>query len=146
LRVAVLAIGCLIAALVLGVLLLPEGEVATLSTFEADGVPQETAVWVVEGDGLGTADEVFLRTGPETAWLARLRANPAVDLVRDGEARAYLARIEEEAEIRTLVNRAMEEKYGFADRVIGTFFDPAESVPIRLVPDPARKPADAAPH
>ena len=44
------------------------------------------------------------------------------------------------------MNRAMEEKYGFADRVIGTFFDPAESVPIRLVPDPARKPADAAPH
>ena len=42
----------------------------------------------------------------------------------------------------------MAEKYGVADRVISTIFDPAHSVPIRLVPDPERKPAaeHAAPH
>jgi hypothetical protein len=149
LRLAVVAIGCLIGALVLGVLLLPEGEVATLSTFQGDGAPQETAVWVVEGNGLGGGGEVFLRTGPNTAWLARLRANPAVVLERerDGEPRPYLARIEEADDLRGSVNEAMAEKYGVADKVIGVFFDPAESVPIRLVPDPTRKPAEhGSPH
>jgi hypothetical protein len=151
LRVAVIAIGCLIGALVLGGLLLPEGEVATLSTFEADGVPQETAVWVVEGDGLGSAGgEVFLRTGPQTAWLARLRANPAVALERERDEKPlpYIAKIEEATEIRVRVNEAMAVKYGFADRVVAAFFDPEHSVPVRLVPDPTRATAEAhgAPH
>jgi hypothetical protein len=147
LRATVLAIGFLIGALVLGVMLLPEGEVATLSTFVEGGAPQETAVWVVEGDGLGDAGELFLRTGPRTAWLGRLRANPAVKLARGGEQRAYVAKPEDDAELRSRVNLAMADKYGLADRVISAFFDPAHAVPIRLVPDPTRKPAaDAAPH
>jgi hypothetical protein len=147
-RVAVLAIGCLIGALVLGVMLLPEGEVATLSTFVKEGAPQETAVWVVEGDGLGESGELFLRTDPHTAWLGRVRANPAVELARDGTPRPYLAKPVEDDGLRRRVNQAMAAKYGFADRVISAIFDPAHSVPIRLVPDPERKPAaeHAAPH
>jgi hypothetical protein len=147
-RVAVLAIGCLIGALVIGGILIPEGEVATLSTFPKEGSPQQTAVWVVEGDGLGESGEVFLRTDPHTAWLARVRANPAVELARGGESRAYLAKPVEDDGLRRRVNQAMAAKYGVADRVIGAIFDPAHSVPIRLVPDPTRKPAEehAAPH
>jgi hypothetical protein len=147
-RVAVLAIGCLIGALVLGVMLVPEGEVATLSTFPTEGAPQETAVWVVEGDGLGDAGEVFLRTGPHTKWLGRVRANPAVELARGGESRPYVARPVEDDGLRRRVNQAMAAKYGVADRLISAIFDPAHAVPIRLVPDPTRKPAaeHAAPH
>ena len=77
-----------------------------------------------------------------------MRANPAVELTREGEARPYLAKPEEDAELRSRVNRAMAAKYGVADRVIAAIFDPAHSVPIRLVPDPTRKPPaeHAAPH
>jgi hypothetical protein len=140
-RAAVLIIGCLIGGLVLGVLLLPEGEVATLSTVAADGAEFETQVWVVEGDGLPEADAgvVFLRAGsPDSAWLARLRARPQVELARGEKLRAYVAVPEEDAALRERVNLAMAEKYGIADRLIALVFDQRRSTPIRLVPDPSR--------
>jgi hypothetical protein len=147
LRAVVLAVGILIGAVVLGGILIPKGEVAMLSTFAENGVEQETAVWVVEGDGLGGASELFLRTGPETGWLARLRTNPAVELERAGETRAYLAKVEEDAATRARINEAMAAKYGFANRIVGVVIDHEIAVPIRLVPDPNRKPAEhASPH
>jgi hypothetical protein len=140
-RAAVLMIGCLIGGLVVGVLLVPEGEVATLSTLAADGVEHETQVWVVEGDGLpdDAAGVVFLRAGsPDASWLARLRARPEVALERGEERRAYLAVPESDAALRERVNRAMAAKYGVADRLIAFVFDQRRSTPIRLVPDPSR--------
>jgi hypothetical protein len=140
-RAAVLMIGCLIGGLVFGVMLLPEGEVATLSTVAVDGAEHETQVWVVEGDGLpdGDAGVVFLRAGsPESAWLARLRARPQVALVRGEKRRAYVAVPEEDAALRERVNLAMAEKYGIADRLIALVFDQRKSTPVRLVPDPSR--------
>jgi hypothetical protein len=140
-RAAVLMIGCLIGGLVVGVLLVPEGEVATLATFSADGVEYETQVWVVEGDGLpgGTPGVVYLRAGsPEASWLARLRERPQVALERGEERRAYLALPEDDPALREGVNRAMAEKYGVSDRLIAYVFDRGEAVPIRLVPDPTR--------
>jgi len=149
-RIAVLTIGGLIGALVLGVMLVPEGEVATLTTFGADGAEHQTQVWVVEGNGLpaGAPGEIFLRTGPHARWLARLRAKPEVELVR-GEVRlAYVAVVEESVAVRDSVNAAMDEKYGVPNRLMGRLFDARSSVPVRLVPDPTRKIAeeDAAPH
>jgi hypothetical protein len=140
-RAAVLIIGCLIGGLVFGVLILPEGEVATLSTVAADGAEFETQVWVVEGDGLPQADAgvVFLRAGsPDSAWLARLRARPQVELARGEKLRAYVAVPEDDAALRERVNLAMAEKYGIADRLIALVFDRRRSTPIRLVPDPSR--------
>lgn len=149
-RIAVLTIGCLIGALVLGVVLLPDGEVATLTTFGTDGAEHATQVWVVEGNGLpaGAPGELFLRTGPRARWLARLREKPEVELKR-GEVRlAYVAVVEESAELRESVNRAMEQKYGLPDRLLGSVLDERTAVPVRLVPDPTRKIAedDGAPH
>jgi hypothetical protein len=149
-RIAVLTIGCAIGLVVFGVALLPEGEVATLSTFGADGTQHQTQVWVVDGNGSsgGSHGEIFLRTGPRTRWLARLRARPEVELERGGETHAYRAVVEEAPEVRERVNRAMAEKYGFPNRLLGRIYDPASSVPVRLVPDSKRKPAQAddAPH
>jgi hypothetical protein len=149
-RIAVLVIGCLIGLIVLGVMLVPEGEVATLSTFASDGAKHETQVWVVEGNGLpaGENGEVFPRTGSRARWLARLRAKPEVELERGDETRAYLAVVEESAEVRDRVNEAMAKKYGLPNRLLGSFADPEKAVPVRLVPDPARQPAreDASPH
>jgi hypothetical protein len=149
-RIAVLVIGVLIGLIVLGVILVPEGEVATLLTFASDGTEHETQVWVVEGNGLpaGESGEVFLRTGSRARWLARLRAKPQVELERDDERRAYLAVVEESAEVRDRVNEAMAKKYGLPNRLLGSFADARKAVPVRLVPDPTRQPAqeDAAPH
>jgi hypothetical protein len=149
-RIAVLTIGCAIGALMLGVVLVPEGEVATLSTYESDGTEHETQVWVVEGNGLpkGSPGEVFLRTGPRARWLARLRAKPEVELERRGEVHSYVAVVEESPEVREGVNEAMAEKYGLSNRLMGAVFDSSHAVPVRLVPDPTRQPAreDVAPH
>lgn len=149
-RIAVLAIASLIGLIVVGAMLIPEGEVATLSTFESDGSEHETQVWVVEGNGLpqGERGEVFLRTGPRTRWLARLRARPEVVLERGDERTAYLAVVEDSPEIREQVNQAMAEKYGLSNRLLASIYDPARAVPVRLVPDPTRQAAqeDARPH
>lgn len=149
-RVAVLAIASLIGLIVIGAVLVPEGEVATLSTFESDGTEHETQVWVVEGNGFPGAErgQLFLRTGPRTRWLARLRSQPEVVLARGEERVAYLAVVEESPELRDHVNEAMAEKYGLSDRLLGGIYDPARAVPVRLVPDPTRQAAqeDARPH
>lgn len=139
-RVALLTIGCAIGVLVLGVMLFPEGEIATLSTFGADGTEHETQVWVVEGDGLpSAAGEVYLRTGEQTRWLARLRAEPAVVLQRGEERRAYLATSDDSPEMREKVNRAIAEKYGVANLLVERVYDPAKAIAVRLVPDPTRR-------
>ena len=141
-RAAVLTIGCLIGALVLGVMLVPEGEVATLATVASDGAEYETQVWVVEGNGLPdvAAGVVYLRAGsPDASWLTRLRARPEVALERGEERRAYLAVPEDDAALRERVNQAMAAKYGVSDRLIAYVFDRGSSVPIRLVPDPSRQ-------
>jgi hypothetical protein len=138
----------MIGGLVFGVLLVPEGEVATLATLAADGVEYETQVWVVEGDGLPGAAEgvVFLRAGsPRASWLARLREKPEVALARGEERRPYRALPEEDVALRERVNGAMAAKYGVADRLIAHVFDRDESVPVRLVPDPGRPSGPSAP-
>jgi hypothetical protein len=155
-RAAVLSIGIVIGALVVGVMLVPEGEVATLATLSADGAEHETEVWVVEGSVLpgGGPGALYLRAHSLRAgWLQRLRGKPQVMLQRDGTAVPYLAEVAEGAEVRDGVNRAMAAKYGVADRLLARVVDPARSIPVRLVPDPtresaAREPAGAhaAPH
>jgi hypothetical protein len=147
-RTAVLAIGCLVGALVLGVTLVPEGEVVTLSTFAPDGVEHETQLWVVEGDGLEGAGTgaLYLRAHSGRAgWLERLRVKPQVDLLRGGAQRAYVAAVAADDAIRDDVNRAMARKYGFSDRLLGWLLDPGDSIPVRLVPDPARESAAREP-
>jgi hypothetical protein len=140
----VLTIGCVIGLLVTSVMMVPEGEVATLSTVAPDGRDQETQVWVVDGEALpgASSDAVFLRAHSRRAgWLARLEAVPEVELVRDGEARPYRAQVDESASLREPLNRAMAQKYGVADRLLALVVDPAASVPVRLVPDPTRESA-----
>lgn len=146
-RAAVLTIGCVIGAIVLSVLLVPEGEVATLSTFEADGRDHETQVWVVDADALPGASPgaVFLRASSRHAgWLARLRAVPQVELARGETTRTYRAEVADAADLREPLNRAIAAKYGVADRLLALLLDPALSVPIRLVPDPTRESAARA--
>jgi hypothetical protein len=147
-RTAVLTIGCLIGALVLGVMLVPEGEVVTLSTLSPDGLEHETELWVVDGSELpgGGADGVYLRANSERArWLERLRTQPQVALLRGGAERAYVAQVVTGEVVRASVNHAMAAKYGVSDRLMSWVVDPSASVPVRLVPDPTRESAAREP-
>jgi hypothetical protein len=142
-RTAVLTIGCVIGILVVSVLAVPEGEVATLSTY-AHGRDHATQVWVVDGVALPGAkpDEIFLRANsPRAGWLVRLEASPEVDLERGDEVRPYRAEVDGAASLREPLNRAIAAKYGVADRLLGLVVDPEGSVPVRLVPDPSRESA-----
>lgn len=142
-RTAVLTIGCVIGVLVLGVLAVPEGEVATLSTY-SHGRDHATQVWLVDGEALPGAkpEEVYLRANsPQAGWLVRLEASPEVDLERGGEVEPYRAEVDGAAALREPLNRAMAAKYGVADHLLGLVLDPASSVPVRLVPDPGRESA-----
>jgi hypothetical protein len=143
-----LAIGCLVGALVLGVALVPEGEVVTLSTFSPDGVEHETQLWVVDGHGLSgeASGDLYLRAHSGSAgWLERIQVKPQVELRRGGEERAYVAAASEDGTTRDHVNRAMARKYGVSDRLLAWLVDPQASIPVRLVPDPTRESAAREP-
>lgn len=146
-RTAVLTIGCLVGALVLGVMIVPEGEVVTLSTLSPDGIEHETELWVVDGGVAGgDAQDLYLRAHSEgAAWLERLRSQPQVELRRDGAEEAYVAHVLDGPEAREAVNRAMAEKYRVSDRLLAWMVDPMSSIPVRLVPDPTRESAAREP-
>lgn len=151
-RTAVLAIGCIIGAIVVGVLavdlwLLREDEVATLWTSAPGGPRYETQVWVLDeasldGEGL---DVVWLRAhSPDAEWLARLRENPQVELQRGGRSVPYRASVPAEAaRLRPTLNAAMARKYGLADALVGWLLPADRAVPVRLDPDPSRQERDA---
>jgi hypothetical protein len=117
-----LTFGAMFAASELG------GEVVTLTTFDAEGASHETSLWIVEDDG-----SQWLRAGsPGSAWLARIRDNPKVELARDGAAKTYRAEIV--VDRRDRINRMMAEAYGWADSVVGAMRESELTLAVRLVP------------
>jgi len=133
------AIAVLVAVCVVGALLLDEGEIVTLVTEDAEGC-HETQLWVVEIEGAQ-----YLRASSErVAWLARLRREPRVELVRGhgatAERRAYIASVVTlDPDLRASIDRAMAEQHGLADRVWQVLTARRGGVvPVRLLPvDPA---------
>jgi hypothetical protein len=104
------------------------GEVVTLVTRDADGREFETPLWIVEDDG-----SLWLRAGdPESRWLERLRGQPRVELVRDGERLPY--RAFPEPDLSPRINRLMAEDYGWADSLLDLMRDPEQTTAIRLEP------------
>jgi hypothetical protein len=54
------------------------GEIVTLTTTDAKGAARQTRLWIVERGGAS-----WLRAGSErAAWLARIRANPRIQIER----------------------------------------------------------------
>lgn len=104
------------------------GEVITLRTMRADGLAMETQLWIVDDAGRS-----FLRAGdPGAGWLERLRADPEVEVVRDGVPRSYRAVVAPEMHDR--VNLLMARKYGWAETLLGLLRDPGQTTAIRLDP------------
>jgi hypothetical protein len=140
LRRAMLAIGAVIGFLVLGALLLDEGEVVTLFTQEA-GREHRTHMWIVEVDG-----REFVRANrSDSNWLARLKANPEVRLRRSvsphGPSGLYWARLVEDPDTQVQVDAAFAGKYRFADRVGRRLSEGEGSQAVELTP--RSEPAEA---
>jgi hypothetical protein len=103
------------------------GEKVELETLDERGTSFFTTLWVVE-----LHEEPWLRAGdPEATWLQRVRADPQVFLIRDGERREYQAEVSDDDVWR--VNEAMRDKYAWADQIVSLIHDPEAVVPVRLV-------------
>ncbi|MCS5638161.1 MAG: hypothetical protein NZ990_16695 [Myxococcota bacterium] len=132
-----LIIGVVTGLLVVGASVFDEGEVVTLVT-EADGREHSTQLWIVEFDG-----RQFLRANrPGAHWLARLRANPHVGLLRSesahGAAESYRALLVTDARLKDRVNAELARKYRFADRAWGRLVDRRKAQVIELESAPPR--------
>lgn len=118
-RQLTLILGLLLACVAVGSAWVDEGEVVELTTFDERNRPHETELWIVEVDG-----RRYLRADlPGAEWLARLRARPEAELRRNDERERVRALPVEDAALRESVERAMAEKYGFLDRLVGVVRD-----------------------
>jgi hypothetical protein len=101
-------------------------EVAVLRTYEGDGTPRDTKMWVVDYQGAP-----YVRIGrPGRGWGERLKANPNVELTRAGATSARHAVVVSEPDTRRAVEAAFADKYGWVDWWFG--------VVIRRNPDTVR--------
>ena len=131
-RSFVLAIGILFGGVVIAVLAIDEGEVVTLTTYDASGKSFATQLWLVERD-----DGLYLRAhSDDSAWLTRVRERSRVELTRGENTRPYAARPDPDPALQQALNDAMQAKYGTANRLYMVFLDPARTVPVRLEPVP----------
>jgi hypothetical protein len=120
--VVLLFAGAIFAASELG------GEVVELTTYDPEGRSYPTSVWIVEDH-----EQLWLRAGDSgSAWFLRLEQTPEVEVERDGVRRAYTA--VPMPRQRDRINPEFAEKYGWADRLIGTMRDDSATTPIRLDP------------
>ncbi len=103
------------------------GETVELETLDERGTSFFTTLWIVD-----LHEQPWLRAGdPEATWLQRLRSDPEVFVVRDGERRPFRAEVDENRAWR--INDAMREKYGRADQIVSLLHDPDRVVAIRLI-------------
>jgi hypothetical protein len=132
-RGVLVALGALPLLVALGTFVAGEQiEVVVLRSFDREGHAHETKLWVVDHEG-----HVWLRSArARLGWLQRVRENPRVELVRNGQTAAYLATVVETDDARREIDAAMAEKYGWIDRWYDLLLH-ANPIPIRLDPDGA---------
>jgi hypothetical protein len=110
-----LAVGYLTAAIVLAVLILDKGEIVRLVTQDTEGQRRDTDLWIVDVEG-----QAFFRAGnPRVDWLARLESGEPSYLERGGRMIEIETQVDPDPKLLARLNRAMTEKYGFADRIWG---------------------------
>jgi len=131
-RTIMIALGLITAILLAVAFGIDEGEIVTLVSLDPNGMEHHTQLWFVQ-----IGDVQYLRASSSTAeWLDRVEAHPRITLERDEVREVYDATPSRDAAPRDLVNAAMTEKYGFADRIWALVSDRSDSVPIRLDPAP----------
>lgn len=102
-----------------------------LRTFDADGTVHENRLVVIE-DG----DTLWLQSGHHfRGWYERLLKQPDVELVRDGEVRAYRAVAIDTPETEARIEQLMKRRVGAVGfHLIRTLLLFADIKPVRLDP------------
>ncbi len=102
-----LVVGLLVLLGAISFALIETGEVVVLHTTDDRGEVSSTRLWVVDYDG-----SPWIGAGRSNRrWLARLRANPRVELIRAGRVQCHLAQPVEDPEIVDIVLTLFQEKY-----------------------------------
>ncbi|MDZ7686300.1 MAG: hypothetical protein U5O39_15960 [Gammaproteobacteria bacterium] len=102
-------------------------EVVELHTIDAADERVTTRLWVVDHGG-----HPHLRVGAGgSGWYSRLKANPNIQLTRDGKTQAYLA--VPRPEKSEVINELMQKKYTWGDTFIAILLGGRDSsIPIEL--------------
>ena len=130
LRQVALCIGLALAVLAVVSSWVHEGEVVTLTTFDAEQHPRRSRLWIVEVDGAR-----YVRADLRGArWVSRLRTRPQVELQRDGVHERCQAVPVDDPAVREAVGNAMEAKYGLLDELLDAVRDDEDTIPVRLDP------------
>ena len=107
------------------------GATGVLRTFDEQGRAQERVLSILEDDGT-----LWVESGHHfRGWYNRLRRNPEVELIRDGEVQAYRAVGLDTPEAQRRVKELMKQSNG----AVGYYFSRAmllfaEIKPVRLDP------------
>jgi hypothetical protein len=104
-------------------------EVAVLRTFDDAGAAYDTKMWIADVDG-----HAYVRIArPGREWGERLRAHPAVELVRGGVAKPCTATVVADPALHRAVDDAFATKYGWVDWWYGVVLR-RDPVPVQLDP------------
>jgi hypothetical protein len=105
-------------------------EIVVLRTYDADGLPHETRVTVID-----IADTPWVRGRPYRGWFRRIEANSSVELHRGDVWIPVRASVSRDPADATEFERVMLERYGLMYR----YFDliarmSSNEIPVRLTP------------
>ena len=115
----------------------PEGAQGILRTFDEDGRIYETRVAVVDDNGT-----LWIQSAQHFRdWYDRLVRNPEVELIRNGEVRAYHAVPLDTPETEARLNALLKQRGALRFYVIRALLLFADVKPVRL--DPRAVPAAA---
>lgn len=109
----------------------PGAAEGVLRTFDEDGTPHENRLVVVDDGGT-----LWIQSGHHfRGWYHRLERNPEVELVRNGETRAYHAVPLDTPETESRVMNLLKQRNGaFRFHLIRTLLLFADVKPVRLDP------------
>jgi len=99
------------------------GEVVTLQRAEANGQTSDVRIWIVDEDGLSWIEH----GDAESHWITQLSSDSNLTLSRAGHTTRYLASPDPQA--HDLYHQLRQEKYGIADKIVGTITVQADECP-----------------
>jgi hypothetical protein len=118
-------------ALTLGavtLLALESGEVVIARSRDWGGMSSETRTWIADEGGVAWIEAAT----PERPFFQNVRANPEIELWRDGRWQRCRAEVVPNPEGHEHVRHLLARKYGWKDAWIGMLADTSESVALRV--------------
>ena len=131
-RALLIALGSVVAFVVVTLLALEGREVVVVRTHDAGGAEHATRTWIADADGAAWIEAA----NPERPFLRDLRRDPSLVLDRQGRSRVCRAEIQPNPEGHAHIRRLLADKYGWADCWIAMVADTDRSLAVRLECEP----------